>query len=383
MKLLKIFLKPLILCIAIWALAACGSGGGGTGTLSLGLTDAPNANFLAVYVTIKEVQVHRMGEAEDSENGWITIGTPNRTYNLNDLANGLVEGLGEGPLDAGSYTQLRLIIGDTPDSSPNILCQPHPFANYVIDLSGVATEVKVPSGPQTGIKIVCAGKCNIADNRTTELILDFDASTSITPSFNLKPTIKVLTTEDFTIVSGDTLEGIINASPQPLEGVRVSAQIFDPAAVDPKDQVKIQTATFSAIDGHYELFVRPGDYNLVAYHEGFAPEAVNFTAVAGQTPVVDFTLNSSDTGNVTGLVNIAGVTTPTFVHTSFQEGASLPGEMIEVNSVDTLSGGSYDVNLPVLPTSNYNVVSSTCGKITQVAPINVLAGSDVVLDLNF
>ncbi|KAB2836709.1 DUF4382 domain-containing protein, partial [bacterium] len=225
-KIKKTLCKSLSL-LAFATLAACG--GGGTGTLSVGLTDAPTEDYAAVYVTINEIQVHRNGPGSDDEGGWQTVAQPNRTYNLLDLTDGVVEGLGEGPLEAGSYSQIRLIIGTAPDASPNILCHTHPFANYVIDADDSEIhELTVPSGEQTGLKIVCAGKCDIAENQTTELILDFDAAASVvvagsSGNYNLKPTIKLLETADFTLVTGRVTNGADLAG---IADAMVSAQIY-------------------------------------------------------------------------------------------------------------------------------------------------------------
>jgi hypothetical protein len=370
----------LTLFFSILSLMGCG-GSGGTGTLSLGLTDAPGDEFSAVYVTIDEIQVHAKGDAPDTDPGWQVVANPNRTYNLIELSNGLVEGLGEGPLEAGSYTQLRLIVGNTPDGSPNIQCHPHPFANYAIDADdGEIHELKVPSGEQTGIKIICQGLCDIAENQTTELILDFDAAASITPSFNLKPTIKVLTTDDFTIVQGMVRNSTDSNNPLAIPDARVSAQVFDSGAADLADVVTVRTSTESDLDGNYELFVRPGEYNLVAFQEGFGPVAVNFSALAGQVAIQDFGLVASDMSQIGGSVNIAAVTEPTFAHLSFRRDDVLLGETVEVTDADVLSGAGYSVNLPV---GDYQVVSSTCGLPTQSADVALTAGSDVLLDIVF
>ena len=47
-----------------------------------------------------------------------------------------------------------MIIGEIADNGTNILGNPHPYANYIIDKSDDDYELKVPSGYQTGIKIV-------------------------------------------------------------------------------------------------------------------------------------------------------------------------------------------------------------------------------------
>src|SRR5579885_2025348 len=145
-KQISLFVMASLSVLFLWS-----CGGGGNGTLSVGLTDAATDQYEAVYVTIKEVQVHMSGDADES---WSTVGTPDKTYDLLKLVNNVRESLGIADLKAGHYTQLRLILGDTPDGSINIQSHAHPFANYLIDLTGAVHELKVPSGTETGIKIV-------------------------------------------------------------------------------------------------------------------------------------------------------------------------------------------------------------------------------------
>lgn len=125
MKVRSAFTLVLSFLVLI-ALAGCGSSGGsssgsGTGTLSVSLADSTLERCKAVYVTINEVQVHGLG-------GWRRLEpkSPYRTHNLLELQNGVREELGVAELAEGSYTQMRMIIGDIPDGG-------HPSANYIID----------------------------------------------------------------------------------------------------------------------------------------------------------------------------------------------------------------------------------------------------------
>ena len=140
------------------------SGGGGddstanisidTGTLSIELTDASTDEYKAVYVTIKEVQVHH------ADGEWETIGYPGddeetgKTYNLLELVNGVAEQLVSEELEPGNFTQMRLILSDVSDGGTNILDNVHPYANYIIDSEDSEEELKVPSGFESGIKLV-------------------------------------------------------------------------------------------------------------------------------------------------------------------------------------------------------------------------------------
>jgi hypothetical protein len=299
-----------------------------------------------------------------------------------DLQNGVVTGLGRIELETGEYTQLRLIIGTESEDTPNILCHDHPFANYVVDMNDNELMMNVPSGEQTGVKIVCGGLCVVNENETTELILDFDAAESVvitgSGKINLKPTIKVLSTEEHTLLTGNVAEGETGVS-----GATVSAQIYDPGASDAKDEVVVLAAVATDNDGNYRLLLKPDDYNIVVTALGFEPAAIDFTAVAGAVDVEDFSLDSSDTGTVSGLVTITSAVDPTYAHTSFRLDAVLAGEVVEIASVVTLNGDTYSVDLPVSPSPDYDVISSTCGKPTIEESITVIADTDTVLDLVF
>src|SRR5215207_2334268 len=114
------------------ALAACGGGGdtgGGTGTLRMALTDAPACGYDAVNVTIERVRVHKSSSAGDNDAGWSDlVVAPQQRVNLLTLTNGVLEELGETPLPAGRYTQMRLVLAANGNNAP--------FANSVLPSGG-------------------------------------------------------------------------------------------------------------------------------------------------------------------------------------------------------------------------------------------------------
>ena len=290
LKILK-KLNVFLLCLLFaFSLAACGGSGGsdsgsvssdgGVGTLSTSLTDSSTDEYQAVYVTIARVEVHH-----DGNGSWQTVAEPNKTYNLLDLVNGVREDLGIASLDAGHYTQMRLIIGETAEAGGiNMFSVSHPYANYIINLADEVHELKVPSGTNTGLKIV--NGFNINENQTTELILDFDAMRSVVKAgksgkYLLKPTIKVLDTADYAIVSGQVNDADTTPA-TPLEGALVTAQVADAAKLDVKDQVVIEAGTMADVNGDYALFLAPGDYNLVATQPGYLSDCIAINLLAGE-----------------------------------------------------------------------------------------------------
>jgi hypothetical protein len=298
-------LRGFSILMALMLLTACGGGGsdsGGSGRLAVSLTDAATDRYQAVYVTIEDIQVHLSG-SEERPNNWRSIEIPGGpiTVNLLELVNGVREELGLTTLPAGHYTQMRLIIGRSPDDSSNLLGALHPHANYVIETDGDKIHpLKIPSGYNTGIKLVHG--FDILADQTTELLLDFDANRSVVEAGNsglwlLKPTIRVITLSGYALV-----EGLVTAEDgSPVEGALVSLQHYDATAADPRNEVVVQAGTSTGIeddDGfNYRLFVEAGTYNLVAWTAGKAAAFSRITLLAGGTLVEDPVLADAPQGD--------------------------------------------------------------------------------------
>jgi hypothetical protein len=160
----------------------------GQGQLKLTMVDSP-AGYDEVNIVVTRVEVHRSGS--DSSSGWFVINNNTATYDLLLLRNGASVVLGNHSLDAGHYTQIRLIIGTG--------------SNVVVD--GVTYPLEIPSGEQTGVKLNHAFV--IEEGLLYELLLDFDAERSIVVTGNgqykLKPVIRVTPV----VISG-SISGKIN-----------------------------------------------------------------------------------------------------------------------------------------------------------------------------
>lgn len=380
----------LVFCVAAFSLIsiiATGGGGGGsssvgTGTLSVGLTDATTDLYQAIYVTIDEVQVHK---ADTEEDDWEVVATPEETFNLLELVNGVIEHLGLTDLEAGEYTQMRLILGAEPDEGENILYQQHTFANYLIDDAGIVHELKVPSGFNSGIKLVSGFV--IYTGGTTELLLDFDAARSVviagsSGQYILKPTIKVIDLGEASTIMGT----VTDEQDEPIEGVYVSAQTFDAEAADKKDEVVVNATTITDENGQYKIYIRSGIYNLVAYKDDFSPSCRNVTLESADY-TEDFVLSEALTGTVSGSItpeNVEAVLS--FRQTAQCEGAA-EDQKIEVKSLNALEsyGGSTDpVMLPVAAGEDaYELVASAEEKDTQKHDIEILEGLGTIQDIDF
>ena len=153
-------------------------------------------------ITFSEVAVHFAGEdstdVEDGENGgngeepvekaageWIIITSEEQKFNLLELSNGVTAVLGEEELEAGHYTQIRIVITE---------------AEVVID-DTTSYSLTIPSGT---LKFVSG--FNIVPDESTELIVDFDAARSIHTTgkeeYKLKPTIRIINNVKCGSISG-------------------------------------------------------------------------------------------------------------------------------------------------------------------------------------
>ena len=345
-----------------------------TGTLSLLLTDAAADEYQAVYVTISDIRVHiaeegsegESDETDESTADWEQVVSNTGTYNLLELVNGVMEQLGITELETGHYTQMRLYLGTEPDDTTNMLGEPHPFANYVIDFSNNVSELFVPSGYQSGIKLVKG--FDIEAGATKELVLDFDAQESIirpgvSGKIVLKPTIKVMDVISRPVVTGTVYE---EDGATPVPGAYVSAQIYDPAATDAKDQI-VSIGTLSDDNGEYRIIMDEGvTYNIVAYMEGYAPNYAKLENTQLNETYENHNINLSTASAITIPVNvdIAGDPAEGEVQSatiSFRQ--DIDDTQIEVVSENIEDQGSANV---ILPEGPYNIVSSSDGFPTQV-----------------
>ena len=387
------FLLFIISALLSLAVAACGAGNGddaqntrenGKGTLAVNLTDASTDQYKAIYITIDEVQVHLGGDENNAAN-WVSLEMPQSpvTVDLLELVNGVREDLGLVTLPAGEYTQLRMILGHTPDSYSNLLSQVHPFANYLIDQENTVRELKIPSGFNTGIKIV--NGFTIQAQETTELILDFDASRSVvragkSDNWHLKPTIKVAEESEHVIVQGKITDTAGNA----VQGALVSLQNYDAGATDAKDRVSIQAATLTDEFGYYMLFISPGEYNLVAYKSGYQVHSTGVSATSGE--IVDsadttFPLTAAaQQGNLSGTILLNGAAGNQYASISIQQASVFPGgeTTIEVASLNTMNGSDYAITLPA---GDYTCIASSSGFVTKDFPVAITDGGAAVLNI--
>jgi hypothetical protein len=339
----------ILAAILLLATAGCNSSSGsssGSGDLKVSLTDAPSPDYKAVYVTVNQVEVK--ASADENDNGWQVIDIDNKTINLLDLTGGILETLGTRNLAAGDYNQLRLHLATAPDDKLNLNDERHDFPHYVIETDGTIHELKVPSGYQSGIKLVKG--FTIVASELTELILDFDATKSVVKAGNsgkwlLKPVIRVIDTVTVAGIQGTVTDA---ADDSLKHAAWVAVQTYDGTAADAKDDITTDAATLTDETGDYLLRVPADNYTLVAFKDGFAPECRTITATTGTTLTEDFALTAADSGILT--VSVSGLTeVDDSVTVSVRKESACGGTetiFYEMTSQSFAENGSFDISLP-------------------------------------
>ncbi len=162
----------------VLTLTYCDSPMEDSGTFRVFMHDE-EGNYDAVNVEVQRIEVNNQ---EDEEEGWHTIAEPDQVYDLLEYTNGNMTVLGEAELEAGTYRQIRMILGE----------------NNSVTVDGETYDMMVPSGAQTGLKLNIDAE--IETGMDYELILDFDADRSVVKqgeapgesSYLLKPVIRAV-----------------------------------------------------------------------------------------------------------------------------------------------------------------------------------------------
>jgi hypothetical protein len=132
---------------------------GAKGALEVRLVDAPSDDVKEIVVTVTRVTAHVAGGG-----GWVTLAEKTGTIDMLKLQGGSFVQLGVVQMPAGRITQLRLYVHE---DGPN----------YVTTPDGVQHPLKVPSGPESGIKIKAGFEWPACG--TGNATIDFDGKKSI------------------------------------------------------------------------------------------------------------------------------------------------------------------------------------------------------------
>jgi hypothetical protein len=254
MKKLRITTKLLGL-VLLSGLFACNDGDGSVsskGQASLKVTDAAvNAeNVNKVVLSVSEVQATSNGQVKTMA----TFDTP-KEFNVMAYQNGETYFLGEGDLEAGTYSDVRLILSGASDS-------------YIGFKDGSKKDLEVPSGTTSGYKI--KGTFEVAANSTTDIVADIDLRKALAVTgegtYKLRPTARLVVENTTGKIQG-SVSGSIDASETIVvyaykKGSFTTAEEAEPADGETRFQNSINSAVV-AENGSYTLaFMEEGEYEI-------------------------------------------------------------------------------------------------------------------------
>lgn len=319
-------------------LAACGGGGGGgggveQGTLQLSMIDDVGC-YEKVLVTVEKVRVQKSSTASETDGGWTDILPPGGPVkvDLMNLTNGTLVDLGAASVDAGTYSQLRLVLADN-DKTPN--------ANQLVLIGGATVPLTTPSAQQSGLKIKT--DFTVAANTTNPMLLDFDACKSIVKAGNsgqyiLKPVVRL--TPKF----AGSIQGYVTTT-MTLTSTDVYAQ----------QGGEIIRSTRPDSTGKFVLpFLNTGTYTVVITSDNRATGVVDSVPVGTTTTVLNGTttavvLPTSTMGTLTGTVTATLNNGNTALVTDAAVAArqTVGTTLIEVESANVdISTAVYTMSLP-------------------------------------
>lgn len=246
---------------------------GRKGTLIIRLTDAPFPIDLVeeANVTISKIEIRH--DTVDTGTPFLTLSEETMTFDLLDLQNEVTAVLVNASIPVGGYNLVRLFV-----SEASILLK-----------DGVAFDMKVPSGAETGIKLFVKPAIEIVDGSTAELLLDFDVSKSFivkgnpnTPAgiqgFNFKPVIRAVN-----LSSAGKITGVVtDTSSQAMMGAAIWIE-----------QDSVISTSFTREDGKYALLGIPsGSYTIKATSVGHDTVSVEMDIAASVQVITDFKLTT-------------------------------------------------------------------------------------------
>ncbi|MBI2844379.1 MAG: DUF4382 domain-containing protein [Armatimonadetes bacterium] len=260
-KLWKVAAAGIAVVAAVWIVGGCGGGGGAGSRLQLFLADDP-LDAKEVNITISRVDVHKDGT------GWITI----RDFTSSPLTINILDYrydgdsqtpdqylLADSPLDAGHYTQIRLVLTKI----------------EILDNSDVVHECEMNSQDKTGLKLI--GQFDVPQDTKTAVLVDFNAAKSIVAmgngGFRLQPTVKVVPLQISGVATGTVVFKDASDTEVPVPaGATISAY-------------QGTTLAGSALineDGSFGILgLIAGDYTLKLETEGYTAQDTSVTVSPG------------------------------------------------------------------------------------------------------
>jgi len=279
-------------------MTGCGGGGSSSGnTMSLAVSDAPIDSAEKVVVEFTGVELL----PNSGDPVMITFGMSKTIDLLNDGGTASAQ-LFSQPIPAGSYSQIRLMVVADGD----------PSHSYIVLSDGTMHGLTVPSGSETGLKLVSG--FTVPSSGVVDYTIDFDLRKAITcppghaPACTLKPVERLVNNTSVGNIQGVVSNTLVPSGCTP--GVYLYAgTVTTPedmnnmaAAGDPNQPLASKVPVASSLPPYYYqfTFLAPGNYTVAFTCEAaqdnpdqpdpavkFSPIKTGIAVMAAQTTTVD------------------------------------------------------------------------------------------------
>lgn len=352
-----------------------GTSGSTTGNLTVRVTDAPfPVNFVDnAFVEITSVEVR------DSQagGGFINVSSTSSRVDLIPLTGGVSEKIVDVNIPPGTYDEVRLFVGSGEvvlNSSAFVVGNTRVFNTANNNLS-------FPSGPQTGIKVRIDPPIVVSTQLSADLTLDFalDRNFVFNGRFDRNPGVRrVLFTPVVRAVNTSTNGRFIidvlgdNATPSNLSDDFALAG----ATVTATDSTGATASTFTDANGHAELPLAPGTYDVTVDFQGHDTLSITQQSIVlANATSLGTRILTATSGEIFGLVN-SDATTPNDSNDDqvlsgvtvelLQNGSVVATEVTDSQGsyrFGSLTPGLYDlrVNQAGFVAANQNNVSTSSG----------------------
>ena len=271
-------IMPIALGLAC-LLLGCGGGSGSSstapsGTLSIRLGSDSIPGYKNVVATIEKIEVCRDATT------WTTLGSVQRTLDLNALQNGNATMLASGPVATGTYTGFRITWGKTVNYSDQTK-QPA----YITTTGGTAGVLTMPS------TTTVTGYIGVTDQVTTTALIMLSGTGAIQPRVTHSGTSYTCMASGNVVDSASsvTLTGHAGTASGNLAGIEVYAETVDGNLV-----ANIQRRAFTDANGHYTLEGLVTGTHYIVSHPGDTTTSYPAQAANPISAITPGTFTASD-----------------------------------------------------------------------------------------
>lgn len=294
----KAFAVPAIIGLFMLAgLAGCNGSSGSAGILNLSVTDTPVDGVSSVVVAFTGVEL--MGPAGQQSFKFSSEQSVDLLTLQGNASTALLDGVS---VQAGDYQWLRLDI----DAAHS----------YVLSSSGGKYPLNIPSGSQTGLKLVSG--FTVAQGSLADFVIDFDLRRALTldnsgatTTYTLTPAMRLINKQQVGTISGtvantDSFGGTsvttttCKTAVYVYQGTGIVPEGYDATVSGGTAPLTSANVTLDANTGAYTYtvgFLAPGSYTLaatcasgdIAGNTSFAfSQTKTATVTANTTTTVDF-----------------------------------------------------------------------------------------------